>query len=99
MAIGRRNWTFAGHDEDAEALAILFTMVESAKRAELNPEPWLRDVMARIADTPADELEDLLPDRWKRRQVPSARFAMEAHRRCRALEAAKARLRSRSPRS
>jgi len=81
VAIGRKNWMFAGHDEGAEALAILYTMVESAKRAGLNPETWLHDVLDRIADLPANRLEDLLPDRWKRRQVPSARHAMEQARR------------------
>ncbi len=77
VAVGRKNWLFAGHDEGAEALAVLFTMVESAKRAGLNPETWLRDVLDRIAELPSSRLEDLLPDRWKRMQVPSARYAME----------------------
>jgi transposase len=81
VAIGRKNWLFAGHDEGAEALAILYTMVESAKRAGLNPEAWLRDVLHRIGDLPASRLDDLLPDCWKRLQVPSARFAIEQARR------------------
>ncbi len=41
-------------------------MVESAKRCRIeNPAIWLADVLARVNDTPADELPDLLPDRWK----------------------------------
>jgi transposase len=81
VAVGRRNWLFAGHDEGAEALAVLFTMIESAKRAGLNPETWLRDVLERIGDLPYSRLDDLLPDRWKRLKIPSARHAMEQARR------------------
>jgi transposase len=77
VAIGRKNWLFAGHDQGAEALAVLFSMIESAKRAKVNPETWLRDVLSRMADLPMNTLEDLLPDRWKQRQVPSARYAMD----------------------
>ncbi len=81
VAVGRTNWTFAGHDEGAEALAILYTIIESAKRVGLNPETYLRDVLECIGDLPMSRLEDLLPDRWKQMQVPSARLAIEADRR------------------
>ena len=81
VAIGRKNWMFAGHDEGAEAMAMLFTMIESAKRAGVNPEEWLRDVLTQIADLPVSRLEDLLPDRWKQRRIPSARNAVDAARR------------------
>jgi hypothetical protein len=79
--VGRKNWTFAGHDEGAEALAILYTIIESAKRVGLNPEIYLRDVLSCIGDLPMSRLEDLLPDRWKQMRVPSARLAVEAERR------------------
>jgi len=81
VAVGRKNWMFAGHDDGAEALAILYTMIESAKRAGLNPETWLRDVLGRLGELPSSRLDDLLPDRWKRLQTPSARLAMEQARR------------------
>lgn len=81
VAVGRKNWMFAGHDEGAEALAILYTIIESAKRVGLNPETYLRDVLSCIGDLPMSRLEDLLPDRWKQMQVPSARLAVEAERR------------------
>jgi transposase len=88
VAVGRRNWLFAGHDEGAEALAVLYTVIESAKRAGLNPETWLRDVLTRIGDLPSSRLDDFLPDRWKRLQVPTARHAMEQDRRRQAAQAA-----------
>ena len=41
-------------------------MIESAKRCRIeNPELWLADVLSRVNDTPAHELADLLPERWK----------------------------------
>ena len=64
-------------------------MVESAKRAGLNPETYLRDVLSRIGDLPMSQLEDLLPDRWKQMLVPSARQAVEAARRREARDAAR----------
>lgn len=87
VAIGRKNWMFAGHDQGAEALAALYSVIESAKRSGLNPESWLRDVLTRIGDLPPARLDDLLPDRWKRLQVPSARHAMEHARRREAARA------------
>ena len=77
VAVGRKNWEFAGHDEGAEAVAVLFTLVESAKRAGVNPQTWLGDVLTQIANVSDPRLEDFLPDRWKQRQVPGARHAMD----------------------
>lgn len=77
VAIGRKNWIFSGHDEGAQANAVLLTLVESAKRVGVNPEEWLTDVLAQIADAKLSELEDLLPHRWKvLRTSPTARHAI-----------------------
>jgi hypothetical protein len=55
--------------------------VKSAKRAGVNPEACPRDVLAHIGDMSMSQLEDLLPDRWKQMQVPSAWQATEFARR------------------
>ncbi len=64
VAVGRKNWMFAGSDRGGRAAAILGTLVQSAKRHGLDPFEYLRDVFARIASHPMSRLEEFLPDRW-----------------------------------
>jgi len=71
-AIGRKNWLFCGSDSGGRTAAILFTMTGSAKRHNLDPFAWLRDVLTHLPllravhDSPPDEvLQPLLPDVWK----------------------------------
>ncbi len=61
LAIGRKNWTFAGSDTGGERAAILYTIIETAKMNDLDPEAYLRDIIARIADYPAKRIGELLP--------------------------------------
>jgi hypothetical protein len=65
VAIGRKNWLFAGSDEGGKRAAILYSVIESAKRNGVEPLAYLTDILARIATFPARRLEELLPDRWK----------------------------------
>ncbi|MFP4596573.1 IS66 family transposase [Ralstonia sp.] len=65
LAIGRKNYLFAGNDGGGRTAAILYSLIASAKRHELDPFAYLRDVLARIGSTPLSELEQFLPDRWK----------------------------------
>jgi len=64
IAVGRKNWLFAGSDNGGRTAAILYSLIESAKRHGLDPFVYLRDVIARISDHPAARIEELLPDRW-----------------------------------
>lgn len=64
VAIGRKNYLFAGSDRGAQRAAALYSLVESAKLNGLDPEAYLRDVLGRIADHPASRLADLLPWNW-----------------------------------
>jgi transposase len=66
IAIGRKNWLFAGHDEAAKSAAILTTLIASAQRHGLDPQAYLRGVLARIASTPVSQLVQFLPERWNR---------------------------------
>lgn len=64
MAVGRKNYLFAGSDRGAERAAAFYTLIESAKLNGLDSEAYLRDVLTRIAEHPAKRLADLLPWNW-----------------------------------
>jgi transposase len=65
IALGRRNWTFAGSDAGGDRTAAMYTLIGTAKLNGLDPEAWLRDVLTRIADGhPISRIEELLPWRW-----------------------------------
>ncbi|MDP4024485.1 transposase, partial [Methylobacterium sp. NEAU 140] len=64
VAVGRKNYLFAGSERGAERAAAFYTLIESAKLNGLDSEAYLRDVLTRIADHPAKRLADLLPWNW-----------------------------------
>jgi transposase len=70
VAIGRKNWLFAGSERGGRTAAVLFTLISSAKRHGLNTWTYLRDVLWRLADLKPGELEELLPDRWRDSHPP-----------------------------
>jgi transposase len=61
VAIGRKNWMFAGSDDGGRRAAIAYTLIETAKMNGLNPEAYLRDIIGRIADYPIKRIDELLP--------------------------------------
>ena len=61
LALGRRNWTFAGSDSGGDRAATIYTIIETAKLNGLNPEAYLRSLIVRIADHPAKRIDELLP--------------------------------------
>jgi transposase len=65
VAVGRRNWTFAGSDEGGRRAAALYTLIATAKLNYVDPHAWLADVLARILDYPAKRIGDLLPWGWQ----------------------------------
>lgn len=65
VAVGRKNFLFAGNDGGATNLAILQTMVSSAQSYGLNPFKYLRDVLVRLDSHPNSQIDDLLPEHWK----------------------------------
>jgi transposase len=65
VALGRKNWLFAGSEKGGHTAATLFSLIASAALHELDPYLWLRDALARIADIPLSRLDHLLPDRWQ----------------------------------
>ncbi len=65
VAIGRKNWLFAGNDRAGGTAATLYTLIASAERHGVDPQRYLASVLAKIPITPAGELEPFLPDIWK----------------------------------
>src|SRR4030088_3358649 len=61
----RKNYLFAGSDSGGIRAAAMYTLIESAKMSQLDPEACLRDVLARIADHPINRIGDLLSRNWK----------------------------------
>ena len=64
IAIGRKNWLFAGSDRGGATAAVLFSITSSCQRHGLDPFAYLRDVLARLPDQSPERLGELLPDRW-----------------------------------
>ena len=72
IAVGRHNWTFAGSDEGGRRAAAIYTLIETAKLNDVDPQAWLADVLARLQDHPAKRIAELLPWNWKRARVQKA---------------------------
>ncbi len=66
VALGRKNWLFAGNDEAAANHAKLWTLIASCERHGVDPQRYLTSVLAKLPAIPADELEQFLPDLWKK---------------------------------
>ncbi|MGK2862890.1 MAG: IS66 family transposase [Chitinophagaceae bacterium] len=65
VAIGRKNYLFAGSHEAAKRSAMLYSLMGTCKLHGINPFIWLRDVLQRIANHPINKIEELLPQNWK----------------------------------
>ena len=64
VAIGRKNYLFAGSHEGARRAAIIYSLLNTCKKNNINPATWLHDVLNRITDYPVNQLENLLPNKW-----------------------------------
>lgn len=65
VALGRKAWLFAGSDRGGQRAAAMYSLIVTAKMNRIDPQAWLADVLARIADHPADRIDELLPWHWK----------------------------------
>jgi len=66
VAVGRKNWTFAGSDAGGHRAAAIYTLIATAKLNDVDPHAGLADVLARLPDHPARRIADLLPWNWQR---------------------------------
>jgi len=65
VALGRKNWLFAGSDKGGRAAALYLGLIESCKGCGLNPWEYFDDMLRRIMSHPVNKLRELLPDQWK----------------------------------
>lgn len=72
VPLGRKAWLFCGSDRGGDRAAVLYTLIQTARLNDVDPQAWLADVLARIADHPASRLDELLPWNWTPRQAALA---------------------------
>lgn len=65
LALGRKNYLFAGSHKGAEYAAMMYSFFASCKNLDINPWEWLRDVLQRIPNHPVNRIDELLPHQWK----------------------------------
>lgn len=65
VALGRKNYLFAGSHEGARRAALIYSLVATAKLHGVEPWAYLYDVLSRIADYPVSRVAELLPQNWK----------------------------------
>ena len=68
IALGRKNYLFAGSDNGGKRAAAVYSLIETCKLNGVDPEAWLRDVLARIPDHKINRIAELLPWNWQERQ-------------------------------
>ena len=64
IAVGRKNWLFAGSQGGGKSTAIAYTLIETAKLNGVDPQVWLTDTFDRIADHKINKIDELLPWRY-----------------------------------
>jgi transposase len=69
IAVGRRNWTFAGSDEGGRRAAAIYTLIATAKLNDIDPQAWLAEMLARLPDHPAKRIHELLPWHWRPQNI------------------------------
>jgi len=72
IAIGRKNWLQFGSPQGGKTAAILYTFTSTCRRLAIEPWAYLKDVLTRLPTTAAEQLANLLPNRWQAAQKPTA---------------------------
>ena len=65
IAIGRKNYLFAGSHDAAQESAMIYSLLGTCKLHNLNPWEWLKDILIRLPDHPINKIKGLLPHNWK----------------------------------
>src|SRR6516164_1057369 len=72
IALGRKSWLFAGSDRGGERAAVIYTLIQTARLNDIDPQAWLADVLSRIAEHNIQKLDQLLPWNWKNQRATLA---------------------------
>jgi transposase len=75
VALGRKLWLFCGSDRGGQRAAVMYSLIVSAKMNDVDPQAWLADILARIAEHPAQKLDELLPWNWQQLKEPVSQAA------------------------
>jgi transposase len=79
IAVGRKNWLFVGSEQGGHTAAVLMSFTSTCHRLGIEPWSYLQDVLTRIPTTPAEQLDHLLPNRWKEARSATATTAAPAN--------------------
>lgn len=71
LTIGRNNWLFTGSEGGGQVAALIFGLINSCKLNKVEPYAYLRDVITRLATKNFVHIEDLLPNRWAKKNLPA----------------------------
>lgn len=71
IALGRKSWLFCGSDSGGERAAVMYSLIVTAKLNDVDPQAWLADVLARIANCPSSKIADLMPWNWRTSKIAS----------------------------
>jgi transposase len=66
VAVGRKNWMFAGSEAGAQRAAIIYSLVASCRLNEIDPFAYFKDVLEKVTTCPASQIDTLLPSTWKK---------------------------------
>lgn len=69
VPLGRKAWLFCGSDRGGQRAAVLYTLIQTARLNDVDPQAWLADVLARIAEHPVNRIDELLPWNWQGRSA------------------------------
>lgn len=69
IALGRKNYLFAGSHAAAQRIAVFYSLLGSCKLHSVEPYAYLKDILERLPDHPVKEIDDLLPHHWEPRQT------------------------------
>src|SRR6202051_2673616 len=75
IVLGRKSWLFCGSDRGGERAAVMYSLIVTAKMNDIDPQAWLADVLARIAEHPVQKLDELLPWNWRGSSAQISRAA------------------------
>lgn len=65
VPLGRKSWLFCGSDRGGQRAAVAYSLIQTCRLNDVDPQAWLADVLARIADHPVSRLDELLPWNWR----------------------------------
>lgn len=72
VPLGRKSWLFCGSDRGGQRAAVAFSLIQTCRLNDVDPQAWLADVLARIADHPISRINELLPWNWQTDKVDLA---------------------------